>query len=123
VLEEVDIEVIQQQEISFRLIDDSASNEIRAELAIMDSTKTDRFKFLIEVWDTYAGLSEEEALVTRYDASYPILKREHALTKDNATEWYGASCKIHCMCRQSVKEAKVASRGKRKEREEEVLSQ
>jgi hypothetical protein len=45
VLEEVDIEVIQQQEISFRLIDDSASNEIRAELAIMDSTKTDRFKF------------------------------------------------------------------------------
>ena len=84
-LEEVDIEVIQQQEISFRLIDDSASNEIRAELAIMDSTKTDRFKFLIEVWDTYAGLSEEEALVTRHDASYP-LKREHALTKDNATE-------------------------------------
>ena len=121
-LEEVDIEVIQQQEISVRLIDDSASNEIRAELAIMDSTKTDRFKFLIEVWDTYAGLSEEEALVTRHDASYP-LKREHALTKDNATEWYGASCKIHCMCRQSVKEAKVASRGKRKEREAEVLSQ
>jgi len=37
--------VIQQQEMNFSLIDDSASNVISAELAIMDSTKTDRFKF------------------------------------------------------------------------------
>ncbi len=37
--------MIQQQEMNFSLIDESASNVISAELAIMDSTKTDRFKF------------------------------------------------------------------------------
>jgi hypothetical protein len=94
VLQEVDIlvhRVIQQQEISFSPTYGSASNVIRAELAILDSTKTDRFKFAIGVWDTNAGLGEEEALVARYDASVPLLKREHALTTDNATEWYDAS--------------------------------
>jgi len=93
VLQEVDIlvhRVIQQQETSFSLIDISASTEITAELAIMDSTKSDRIKFAIGVWDAHAGLSEEEALVARYDASFPLLKREHALTTDNATEWYDA---------------------------------
>ena len=118
-LEEVDIEVIQQQEISFRLIDDSASNEIRAELAIMDSTKTDRFKFLIEVWDTYAGLSEEKALVTRYDASYPILKREHALTKDNATEGTvpparSTACADRASRKRRSREGASEKKGKRK---------
>jgi hypothetical protein len=93
VLQEVDIlvyRVIQQQETSFSLIDISASTEITTELAIMDSTKSDRIKFAIGVWDAHAGLSEEEALVARYDASFPLLKREHALTTDTATEWYGS---------------------------------
>jgi hypothetical protein len=93
VLQEVDIlvhRVIQQQEMRWSLIDDSASNEITAALAIMDSTKTDQFKFAIGVWDAHAGLSEEDALVARKDAMFPLPKHEHALTTDNATEWYGA---------------------------------
>jgi hypothetical protein len=93
VLQEADIlahRVIQQQEISFSLIDDSASNEITAELAIMDSTKTELIRFAIGVWDAHAGLREDEALVARKDATFPLLKREHALTTDNAAEWYGA---------------------------------
>jgi hypothetical protein len=94
VLQEVDIRahrVIQQQEIRWSLFDDSALNEITAELAIMDSTKTDQFKFAIGVWDAHAGLSGEDALVARKDATFPLPKRECALTTDNATEWYGAS--------------------------------
>jgi hypothetical protein len=74
VLQEADIlvhRVIQQQEISFSLIDDSASNEITAELAIMDSTKSDRIKFAIGVWDAHAGLSEYEALLARKDSTFP----------------------------------------------------
>ena len=82
--------VIQQQEISFSPTDDSASNEITAELVMTDSTKTDSTRFAIGVWDAHAGLSEEEALVARKDASFPLFKREHALTTDNATEWNGA---------------------------------
>ena len=93
VLQEADIlvhRVIQQQEISFSPTDDSASNEITAELVMTDSTKTDSTRFAIGVWDAHAGLSEEEALVARKDASFPLFKREHALTTDNATEWNGA---------------------------------
>ena len=84
VLQEVDIlvhRVIQQQEISFSLIDDSASNEITAELAIMDSTKTELTRFAIGVWDAHAGLSEEEALVARYDATFHFLKSEVLILK------------------------------------------
>ena len=56
VLQEVDnILVIQRQEINFSLIDDSAWNVIRAELAIMDSTKTDRFNFDIGVSKYISG--------------------------------------------------------------------
>jgi hypothetical protein len=94
VLQEADIlvhRVIQQQEISFSPTEDSASNEITAELAIMDSTKTELIRFAIGVWDAHEGLSEEEALVAGKDATFPLLKREHALTTDNAAEWYGAS--------------------------------
>ena len=93
VLQEIDIlvhRVIQKQEISWSLIDDSVSNEVTAELVIMDSTKTDRIKFEIGVWDAQAGLSEEEALVARYDASFPLLKREYELTTDSTTGWYGS---------------------------------
>ena len=91
VLQEIDnILVIQRQEINMSLIDDSAWNVMTAELAVMDITKTDRFNFDIGVWDTHAGLSEEEELVVRYDASFPLYKREHALTIDNTTEWSGA---------------------------------
>jgi hypothetical protein len=84
VLQEVDIlvhRVIQQQEISFSLIDDSASNEITAELAIMDNTKTELIRFAIGVWDAHAGLREEEALVARYDATFPRLKSEVLILK------------------------------------------
>jgi hypothetical protein len=83
VLQEADIlvhRVIQQQEISFSPTDDSASNEITAELDIMYSTKTDSIRFAIGVWDAHAGLSEDEALVARKDATFPLLKCEHALT-------------------------------------------
>jgi hypothetical protein len=74
VLQEVDIpmhRVIQQQEIRFSPIDDSASNEITAELVESDSTKTDRIKFSIGVWDAQAGLSEYEALLARKDSTFP----------------------------------------------------
>jgi hypothetical protein len=74
VLQEVDIpmhRVIQQQEIRFSPIDDSASNEITAELVESDSTKTDRIKFSIGVWDAHAGLSEYEALLARKDSTFP----------------------------------------------------
>jgi hypothetical protein len=86
VLQEVDIlvhRVIQQQEISFSLTDDSASNEITAELDIMDSTKTDSMKFRIGVWDVHEGLSDDEALVARKVATFPLLNCENALTTDN----------------------------------------
>jgi hypothetical protein len=86
VLQEFDIlvhRVIQQQEISFSPTDDSASNEITAELDIVDSTKTDSIKFAIGVWDAHEGLSEDEALVARKDATFPLLKCENALTMDN----------------------------------------
>ena len=74
VLQEIDIlvhRVIQQQEIRFSPIDDSASNEITAELVESDSTKTDRIKFSIGVWDAHAGLSEYEALLARKDSTFP----------------------------------------------------
>ena len=86
VVQEVDIlvhRVIQQQEIRFSPTDDSAeaSTEITAELAIRDSTKTDRIKFAIGVWDAHAGLSEDEALVARYDATFPRPKSEVLILK------------------------------------------
>jgi hypothetical protein len=93
VVQEVDIlvhRVIQQQEIRFSPTDDSASDEITAELVEFDGTKTELIRFAIGVWDAHAGLSEDEALVARYDASFPLLKREYALTTDNATECFGA---------------------------------
>jgi len=73
--------VIQQQEISFSLIDDSASNEITAELVELDGIKTDLIKFAIGVWDAHAGLSEDEALVARKDATFPRLKSEVLILK------------------------------------------
>jgi hypothetical protein len=84
VLQEADIlvhRVIQQQEISFSLIDDSASNEITAELVELDGIKTDLIKFAIGVWDAHAGLSEDEALVARKDATFPRLKSEVLILK------------------------------------------
>jgi hypothetical protein len=73
--------VIQQQEISFSLIDDSASNEITAELVELAGIKTDLIKFAIGVWDAHAGLSEDEALVARKDATFPRLKSEVLILK------------------------------------------
>ena len=88
VLQEADIlvhRVIQQQEISFSPTDDSASNEITAELDIMyiRHYKTNHIRFGMGVWDAHAGLREDEALIARKDATFPLLKCEHALTTDN----------------------------------------
>jgi len=80
VLQEADIlvhRVIQQREICFSPTDDSASNEITAELVMTDSTKTDSTRFAIGVWDAHAGLREDEALVARKDATFPRPKSEH----------------------------------------------
>ena len=79
--------VIQQQEISFSPTDDSASNEITAELDIMciictRHYKTNHIRLAIGVWDAHACLSQDEALVARKDATSP-LKCEHVLSTDN----------------------------------------
>ena len=84
VLQEIDIlvhRVIQQQEISFSPTDDPASNEITAELVEFDGTKTELIRFAIGVWDAHAGLSEDEALVARYDATFPRPKSEVLILK------------------------------------------
>jgi hypothetical protein len=73
--------VIQQQEIRFSPNDDSASNEITAELVEFDGTKTELIRFAIGVWDAHAGLSEDEALVARYDATFPRPKSEVLILK------------------------------------------
>jgi hypothetical protein len=43
----------------------------------MESTKSDLFRFVIEVFDQQAGLKEEMAMLATRDVSIPLLKREH----------------------------------------------
>ena len=84
VVQQVDILVhrgIHQREIRFSPTDDSASDEITAELVEFDGTKTELIRFAIGVWDAHAGLSEDEALVARYDATFPRPKSEVLILK------------------------------------------
>ena len=77
VVQHVDVLLLQEQEISFSPIDDSAPNVITADLAIVDSTKSDLFRFVIQVFDLQGGLSKEMAMLAARDVSIPLLKREH----------------------------------------------
>jgi hypothetical protein len=77
VVQHMDVVLLQWQEISFSPIDDSAPHKITADLAIMESTKSDLFRFVIEVFDQQAGLKEEMAMLATRDVSIPLLKREH----------------------------------------------
>jgi hypothetical protein len=110
--------VIQQQEIRFSPTDDSAFNEITAELDVRDSTKTDSIKFAIGVWDAHAGLSEEEALVARKDATFPLITCEHALTTDNVKGAFSSTPLVSEARMQEEKERKTEE-GRHTENEHE----
>ncbi len=108
-LQEVDIlaRVIQRQEISWSPTDDSASHEITAELDMSPVSPRWRrcislwparmcsrhcknhIELAIRVWDAHEGLSEDEALVAKKSATFP-LKCEHVLPTDNGGDGQGA---------------------------------